>query len=209
MKCQPNERPRKYRSQREGSVYDVGVWQAFTTGVTLDQDPPAPDAVSIDVIEIRDLPPLSPCGGSNVVTLEYRLRGEEPLVLNYAGFTPSYVMHATALAPGATPTQVTLYSTPDCLSPVLYDAAGHRTSLPERCLATRQSASPSGNGDGNVDTSASGDIDSAIEAPPSRAGERAMCTLQSAPGRSPSDPRIGVLGAALLAGLVASRRSRT
>jgi hypothetical protein len=112
----------------------LDVWREFTTGRALDNQPLSADAADFAVTDsYRSSDPYgNPCGITHRTTIAYSLRASEPAVLHYAGYTPTYVMHATLLMPGEA-VSATLYNPPDCLSPVLYDAAGHRTPLSEWC----------------------------------------------------------------------------
>jgi hypothetical protein len=120
---------------------DLDVWREFTTGSALDDQPLAADAANVAVTDsYRSSDPYGePCGLTHWTTVAYSLRASEPAVLQYAGYTPSYVMHATLLMPGEE-VSATLYNPPDCLSPVLYDAAGHRTPLAEWCPSESSAA---------------------------------------------------------------------
>jgi hypothetical protein len=91
-------------------------------------------------------------------------------------------MHATLLMPGEE-ASATLYNPMDCLSPVLYDAAGHRTPLSEWCPSESTAASPS------TKENVRGD----------RTPRRALCALSTPPLSTHGGlPTLGGLGALLL-----------
>ena len=122
---------------RDGSAEDGAPpleWQEFTTGDAVDAEPIAAGDVAITVTEdtrVND----NPCGTNRYTRLFYETsKLREHAVTYFAGVTPSYVMHATVLEPGQPAKEQVLYSAPDCVSPVVYDAAGNVTSLPELCL---------------------------------------------------------------------------
>jgi hypothetical protein len=205
----------------EGYVpeYFLGLSREFTTGNAPDDGPLAPSAVTLALFgEHYTTSEESPCGITHWLDVGYSLRAGEPAVLQFAGYTPSYVMHATLLTPdkAAAATSATLYLPPDCLSPVLYDAAGHRTALPEWCPG------------GTVPTS-SHDADPEPESAPTPSSpsnpiprppndsvgtpvavdreRHPLCALSMPPLRSPfvAPPAAALLGVALL---LAERRRR-
>jgi MYXO-CTERM domain-containing protein len=128
-------------------------------------------------------------------------------VLSFEGFTPSYVMHATLLAPGPAPTAATLYSAPDCLSPVVHDAAGHRTALRAFCLGTEPILTR-GPADAGSDPPGPGtDGPLPINDPGFSSDERPLCTVSSpGGGRAPRSVPEGVAGLAALMALALARR---
>ena len=191
---------------------DLDVWREFTTGIALDDQPLSADAVSFVVTDIeRSSDPFGrPCGLTHLATVAYSLRAGEPAVLQYAGYTPSYVMHATLLMPGAEASAM-LYNPPDCLSPVLYDAAGHRTPLSEWCPLGGTAAPPSDEENVGDDPASSGSSSDRAPSPPAEATAsrpgRALCALSRAPFSTESGlSTLGGLGAALL--LFSQRRGR-
>jgi hypothetical protein len=106
-------------------------------GGALDESAPAHESVTIALTEFSIVDPDSaPCGESNMVQLQYRLHSDEPLVLNYEDSTPAFAVPAALLSPVRPPVAATLFSAPECLSPVVYDAAGHRTALRLLCPRT-------------------------------------------------------------------------
>jgi hypothetical protein len=198
---------------------DLDVWHEFTTGSARDDQPLSADATGFIVTDSeRSSDPFgNPCGITHWMTIAYSLRASEPAVLHYAGYTPSYVMHATRLMPGEE-VSATLYNPPDCLSAVLYDAAGHRTPLPEWCSseitpappAPPAPAPPAADAPDAADdewTSSGSPSEPPAEATESRR-RRALCAL-STPPMSTHDalPTLGGLGALLL--LLSKRRRRT
>jgi hypothetical protein len=170
--------------------YFEGLSREFTTGSALDDQPIAADAVRLAVTEDHQ-EGVNSCGISHWMDVAYSLRASEPAVLHFEDYTPSYVMHATLLAggSGATAATAALYSPPDCLAPVLYDVAGHRTALPEWCPG--EGASPNPN----------------PSAPAVAARrERPLCTLSMPP--TPTSHALATAAGLGLALLVAERRRR-
>src|SRR5688572_6168013 len=129
-----------------------GLSREFTTGSAIDDRPIAADGVSLVVTEDHRSGP-NPCGIDHWMDVAYSFRTNEPGVLHFAGYTPSYIMHATLLSEGSGAT-ATLYMPPACLAPVIYDAAGHRTALPEWCPG--DAASPPTAGDDEASDDAMG-----------------------------------------------------
>ena len=186
------------------------VWREFTTGSGLDDQPLPADAAGVVRTESdRSSDPYGgPCGITHWTTVAYSLRVSEPAVLQYADYTPGYVMHATLLMPGEE-ASATLYNPPDCLLPVLYDAAGHRTQLSEWCPSASTAAPPTAEENARDDQTSS--ADSSDRAPSTPADvtasrpARVLCAL-SAPPFSAHDglSSLGGLGALLL--LLSKRR---
>lgn len=165
---------------------ELDVWREFTTGIALDDQPLAANAADFVVTDSdRSSDPYGrPSGITHWTTVAYSLRASDPAVLQYADYTPSYVMHATLLMPGEE-ASATLYNPPDCLSPVLYDAAGHRTLLSEWCPNTSTPAPPSTEGNAPEDHTASGSSSDRAPSTPARATAskpaRALCALSRPP----------------------------
>jgi hypothetical protein len=189
----------------------LDVWREFTTGSALDDQPLSADAVGFVVTDSYRSSDPSPCGITHSTTIAYSLRASEPAVLQYAGYTPSYVMHATLLVPGED-VSATLYNPPDCLSPVLYDAAGHRTPLSEWCPSGSTPAPPSTEENARDDQTPSGSSSDRAPSTPAEATAsepgRALCALSTPPLSTHGGlPTLGGLGALLL--LLSQRRRRT
>lgn len=192
--------------------YFEGLSREFTTGSALDDQPIAADAVRLVVTDVHQ-EDLNPCGISHWMEVAYSLRASEPAVLHFEDYTPSYVMHATLLAggSGAMPATATLYSPPDCLAPVLYDVAGHRTALPEWCPG--EGASPPTSVDEDASDAPSNPPGSSASPNPNPSApavaarrERSLCTLSMPPTpTSHALPTAAGLGLALL---IAERRRR-
>jgi hypothetical protein len=191
---------------------DLDVWREFTTGSSVDDQPPSADAAGFVVTDSdRSSDPYGgPCGITHWTTVAYSLRESEPVVLQYADYTPSYVMHATLLMPGERASAM-LYNPPDCLSPVLYDAAGHRTPLSEWCPSASTAAPPSTEETAPDDQRSSGSSSDRPPATPAAATAskpgRALCALSRPPFSTHSGlPTLGGLGALVL--LLSKRRRR-
>jgi hypothetical protein len=189
-----------------------GLSREFTTGSALDSQPIAASAVSLVVTE--DHHPTNSgndCGIDHWMDVAYSLHASEPGVLHFADYTPSYVMHATLLAGGSGAT-ATLYMPPACLAPVIYDAAGHRTALPEWCPG--DAASPptvpweTSDDDAPGPPSSSAPPNPPAASPPVAAQRERhpLCTLSMPPSpASRAFPAAAGLGLALL---LAERRRR-
>lgn len=192
----------------------LDVWREFTTGSAVDDEALSADAASFVVTDSqRSSDPYgSPCGIFHWTTITYALRASEPAVLHYAGYTPSYVMHATLLVPGEE-ASATLYNPGDCLSPVLYDAAGHRTALPEWCPSQSTAAPSSTEEIARADRTSTGSSSPRAPLTPAAANAsseapRALCALSTTPlSRHGGLPTLGGLGALFL--LRSKRRRRT
>jgi hypothetical protein len=200
--------------------YFEGLWREFTTGSAIDNEPVAADAVNLVVTEEHQNldDEVNDCGINHWMDVAYSLNASEPGVLQFAGYTPSYVMHATLLGGGSgAAAAATLYSPADCLAPILYDIAGHRTELPEWCpgngapppTAVDEDASNDASDDpsGPPGSSANPNPNAPPNAPPVAARrQRPLCTLSMPPAPTPRVlPTAAALGLALL---LAERRRR-
>jgi hypothetical protein len=189
--------------------YFDGLWREFTTGSAIDDQPIAADAVRLVVTE--DHQSLgNPCGINHWIEAAYSLRASEPGVLHFADYTPSYVMHATLLTGGSgAAATATLYSPADCLAPMVYDGAGHRTALSEWCPS--DGTSPPTAVEEDASDTPSGPPSTSPNPNPNAPAvaarrERPLCTLSMPPNpTSRTLPTAAGLGLALL---LAERRRR-
>jgi len=194
--------------------YFEGLSREFTTGSAIDDQPIAADAVSLIVTEDYQNPDWdgNGCGFYHWMDVACSLRASEPGVLHFADYTPSYIMHATLLAGGSgAPATATLYSPSDCLRPILYDAAGHRTALPEWCPSNADS--PSTDVPWETSDDAPGPPSSSTSPPSPAASPVAarrerhpLCTLSMPP--SPTSRALPMAAGLGLALLLAERRRR-
>jgi hypothetical protein len=195
--------------------YFEGLSREFTTGSANDDEPIAADALRLNVTEDFQNPSTdgNGCGVFHWKTVAYSLRASEPAVLHFADYTPTYIMHATVLAGGGEATPAALYSPPDCLAPVLYDVAGHRTAVPEWCPTPV--ASPPAEVDEDTHGDPSRPPASSVSPNPSDSNAptvaapraRTLCTLSMPPTSTPRGlPTAAGLGFALL--LTQTRRRR-
>lgn len=192
--------------------YFGGLTREFTTGTALDERAIAADALSLVVTEDhRDGSEDGSgyCGPNDWMVVAYSLAANEPGVLHFEGYTPSYVMHATLLAGGSgATTTATLYDPPSCLVPVLFDAAGHRTTLPEWCPP--DAMPPEGVDEAATDAPMSPPSSSTSPtpnvSPVAARRERPLCTLSMPP--SPASHALPIAAALGLALLLVERRRR-
>jgi hypothetical protein len=193
-------------------AYFEGLSREFTTGSAIDDEPVAADAVGLTVTQEHHNTDWdgSGCGFYHWMDVAYSLRASEPVVLHFAAYTPSYVMHATLLGGGSgAAATATLYSPPDCLAPIVYDVAGHRTALPEWCPSDGPSPPRAVDEDASEAPSADAPPNSNPNpnAPAVAARrERPLCTLSMPP--SPASRVLPAAAALGLALLLADRRRR-
>jgi hypothetical protein len=82
----------------------------------------------------HDAHTAAPCGPTVSANLRIDAALSSPVVVNVAGFTPSYVMDARVLTPQAPSLEFLLYGPPDCITLEAFDVTGVRTELNTLCL---------------------------------------------------------------------------
>ncbi len=107
------------------------AWHSFRTGKER-VDAGVPDLEAVLVQNERIL--NSPCGDTSSATVEFDGSTlTQPVVANFRGFTPGYVMHAVAVEPGAN-SEMLLWNMPDCAVIDVFDVTGERSELRQMCF---------------------------------------------------------------------------